>query len=132
MKKIIHGIEITIVSDKKSLSELAARVVLEYIQSKSNTTTNLLVPTGTSPIELYALLSEQREALKNTRWFNMDEYVVKNMDGSFTFIDPQNETSYHYYMSQHLFKDGFSPESHFPGIENISHPGTYDRQIQAL
>ena len=70
-KRVFNKVKVIIVRDYDELSQLAAKIVLKKISKKKRF--NLLVPTGTSPLGLYQLLSKKRD-LKNCTFFNMDFY----------------------------------------------------------
>ena len=129
-EKIYNKTKITVVKDYKEMSQLAARLILQKIYSKSiiKLNINLLVPTGSTPEGVYKIISKQPKKLfKHVRFFNMDEYCQK--DGK-RLVNKNNPVSYKKYMKEHLFRNISSVQSHFPGVENIKKPGSYDKQIQ--
>ena len=126
-KRIFNKVKVIIVKDYKELSNLAAKIVLKKISGKKKF--NLLVPTGTSPIGLYQILSKKRSKLKNCIFFNMDEYCVKK-GKKIGYISPTDHRSYHYYMHENLFNQIGQVKHFFPTYENAKEPGTYDKLIK--
>jgi glucosamine-6-phosphate deaminase len=125
--KTVNGIQLTIVKDYAELSRIAAEHIMRRLAE--NPKLALLVPTGTTPEGVYSLLSQQPpEALNDATFYNMDEYCIKNEDGSYSFLSEEDERSYHYYMQQHLLH-GHTAKNFFPGLENIEQPGSYDAFI---
>jgi len=73
----------------------AANIVVELLQEKP--TSSLIVPTGSTPEEMYRLLSEASRlgviSFEQATLFNLDEYV----------IDTKHPGSYTAFMERHLF-----------------------------
>ena len=69
-KRVFNKVRVIIVKDYDELSRLAAKIVLKRISKKKKL--NLLIPTGTTPIGLYGILSERRKStFGNCTFFNM-------------------------------------------------------------
>jgi glucosamine-6-phosphate deaminase len=129
MTQQTNGVQIQIVNDFDELSKMATGIILDLLKRK--TQANILVPTGTSPVGVYRLLSKQDAGLFSLATFwNMDEYCVKN-DSTYVFVDPDDELSYHRFMREHLLDAQPGITSKFPSLENIDHPGRYDSEIAA-
>src|SRR3989344_7608366 len=127
-KRIFNKVKVIVVRDYHELSQLAAKIVLKKISGKNRF--NLLVPTGTTPIGLYEILSQRKKsAFKNCTFFNMDEYCVKK-GRKIESISPTNHNSYHYYMHENLFNRIGQVKHFFPTYENAKEPGTYDKLIK--
>jgi glucosamine-6-phosphate deaminase len=129
--KTINGINITIVNDKKEMSQLVAEIVLDKINSSQKI--NLLVPTGTTPEGIYEILSNQNgKVFSNVTFFNLDEYGYFEND-DFKLLPRDHPASYKRYMDEHLFsKLSPAPKHYFPDIENVKIPGSYDKLIESF
>lgn len=81
----------------EEMSEVAAQIFVEQLQNKPNSV--LGFATGGTPEKFYGKLveayKEGRISFSEVTSFNLDEYVG---------IDPNNETSYYYYMNERLFQ----------------------------
>ena len=84
-----------IVKNEEEMSDLAAKMVSDKINSKPNTVLGLA--TGSTPEGMYKRLVELYEkgevSFKEITTFNLDEYCG---------LDPDHEQSYHYFMRKHL------------------------------
>ena len=84
------------VNDYHEMSKLAASFFIEEIKRKQSITLGLA--TGGTPIGFYEALVrdylENHTSYKQVTTFNLDEYIG---------VDPTHESSYAYYMNQHLF-----------------------------
>ena len=92
---------VIIENDYDSLSKWAAEYVIKRINSAKPTADKPFVlglPTGSSPIGMYAALSkackEGRVSFRNVITFNMDEYVA---------LPEEHPESYHSFMRRNLF-----------------------------
>ena len=89
--------KIIIAADYRELSQMAAEIVAEQVQTNKNSVLGL--PTGSTPEGMYAILSKihQQDNLDFSEviTFNLDEYVG---------LAPDHPQSYHYYMKHHFFK----------------------------
>lgn len=92
---------VIIENDYDSLSKWAAEYVIKRINSAKPTADKPFVlglPTGSSPIGMYAALSkackEGRVSFRNVITFNMDEYVA---------LPEEHRESYHSFMRRNLF-----------------------------
>ncbi len=122
--------QIEVVADYDMLSKRAAEHILSRLTAQPEY--SLLVPTGTTPEGVYALLSkEPQEKFDGLTIFNLDEYCVPTTDGGYTLLDQDDPRSYRTFMKQHLLGTLPNIKSHFPGIENAKQPGTYDEVIAA-
>lgn len=126
--KTKQGILVRILKDYEELSRLAAEHILKWVEA--NPSLSLLVPSGTTPERVYSLLSQQCEKLQKVTLYNMDEYCIKNENGIYSFLPPEDKRSYHYYMQKHLLNALPNVRSFFPEIENIEQPGRYDQLIK--
>lgn len=123
----IDRIDITIVKDYGAMCRLAAQMVISRIRSFPKM--NLLVPTGSTPAGVYAILGKEHgEDFKLAVFFNMDEYCIP-VEGQMRLLPETHPASYRYYMEQHFFHRVKRAQKHFPGIENIEEEGSYDRLI---
>ena len=128
MSETINTAVVEVVSDYEALSQLAAKLVLDTLTQTSGA--NLLVPTGTSPEGLYALLAQQPKGIfENVTFYNLDEYCGLDEDGSYRLIDPSDDRSYKYYMFHHILNAQTGIRSVFPDTDNIGEPGSYDKII---
>lgn len=88
--------EIIVTRDYDKMSDLASVIFIQAIKENPNITLGLA--TGSSPIGLYRRLVKAYEegqiSFKDVTTFNLDEYIG---------VDPENETSYAYFMNKHLF-----------------------------
>ncbi|MDD9954461.1 MAG: 6-phosphogluconolactonase [Candidatus Woesearchaeota archaeon] len=119
--------KLLVARDYNQLSEIAAERVLAAVERKP--ASNLLVPTGTSPIGMYEILSQYGEAFGTATFFNLDDFCER-VDGAWQLVPETNPVSYRRFMQEHFFSSLDDPEFYFPGTENKEHPGTYDRQIE--
>lgn len=89
--------EVIIQKDYKSLSRVAAEVIVEVLNAKPNAV--LGMATGSTPLGLYQELvrlhKERQLDFSRVTTFNLDEYVGLNVN------HPQ---SYHYFMHEHFFR----------------------------
>lgn len=89
--------EIVITADYNELSQQAAEIVADQIQSNKNSVLGLA--TGSTPEGMYAALAEMHRQgqldFSEVTTFNLDEYIDLPSD------HPQ---SYHHYMKHHLFR----------------------------
>ena len=89
--------EVIIQKDYKSLSRIAAQVIVEVLNAKPNAV--LGMATGSTPLGLYQELvrlhKERQLDFSRVTTFNLDEYVGLNV------THPQ---SYHYFMHEHFFR----------------------------
>ena len=89
--------EVIIQRDYKSLSRVAAEVIVEVLNAKPNAV--LGMATGSTPLGLYQELvrlhKERQLDFSRATTFNLDEYVGLNVN------HPQ---SYHYFMHEHFFR----------------------------
>jgi glucosamine-6-phosphate deaminase len=128
MLEIINGARIEVASDYETLSQTAAKWVLSKVAQTPEA--KLLVPTGTTPEGLYALLAEQRqETFDGATFFNLDEYCEPDSEDGYRLLDEEDPRSYRKYMLNHILKSLPTIRSFFPGIENVDMPGSYDRLI---
>jgi glucosamine-6-phosphate deaminase len=128
MPEVINGVAIEVVRDYEALSQTAAKWVLSKVAQTPET--RLLVPTGTTPEGLYALLSEEpQETFDGVTFFNLDEYCEPDDENGYRFLDEEDTRSYRHYMSSHILRALPTIRSFFPGIENVDAPGSYDRLI---
>ena len=126
--KKINGLNIVMVNDYGEMCRLAAEMIMRRL--RAHPAMNLLVPTGSTPAGVYALLGKQRgNPLKQATLFNMDEYCTQ-VDGHMVLLQKTHPASYRYYMEQHLFHQALPAANHFPGTENIEQEGAYDRRIR--
>ena len=88
--------EIRVVENYQQMSRLAADFVEAQIAEKPDTVLGL--PTGETPIGMYAALSEDNQKnivdFSKVKTYNLDEYYP---------ISPENEHSYRYFMNEQLF-----------------------------
>ncbi len=97
------------VRDYHEMSSIAAKIIIEKVQSKPDA--KLGLATGGTPIGLYKeLIQDYRSngtSYERVCTYNLDEYVE---------IDPEDSNSYRYFMEQHLFAHINVPESqiHIP------------------
>lgn len=126
--QIVDGVSLLIAKDYDELSQAASTHVLARVREDPQL--SMLVPTGTTPEGLYRLLTKQpTELFDDVSFYNMDEYCERLEDGTYTFMSPSDERSYHYYMQQCVLGTFSRAKSFFPGIENIERPGIYDELI---
>jgi len=129
MPEIINGATIEVVSDYEALSQTAAQWVLSKIAQTPKA--SLLVPTGTTPEGLYALLAEQpADTFEGVTFFNLDEYCEPDGENGYRLLDREDDRSYRYYMTHHILGSLPTIRSFFPEIENIDRPGSYDKLIE--
>ncbi len=128
MSEVINGAALEVVSDYDALSKAAANHVFKLLAESP--TSSLLVPTGTTPEGLYALLAKQSPAtFDGVTFYNLDEYCEPADLGEYRLLLPSDERSYQSYMARHILQAMPGIRSFFPGIENIRKPGSYDKQI---
>ncbi|MQR94718.1 glucosamine-6-phosphate deaminase [Fictibacillus phosphorivorans] len=93
------------VKDYHEMSSIAARIIIEKVQSKPDT--KLGLATGGTPIGLYKeLIQDYRSngtSYERVCTFNLDEYVG---------IDADDSNSYRYFMEENLFAHINVPQSH--------------------
>ena len=104
------------------MSRLAAARILEA--AKCSHRINILVPTGTTPEGVYAILRGHRDLLKQATFWNMDEYFEGKR-----LISRRHPASYRRYMHERLFRQ-VKAKSYFPTARDIQHPGAYDALIR--
>ncbi len=89
--------KIVIAADYRELSQRAAEIIAEQVQTNKNSVIGL--PTGSTPEGMYAMLSQMHRQdnldFSGVITFNLDEYVG---------LAPDHPQSYHYYMNHHFFK----------------------------
>jgi glucosamine-6-phosphate deaminase len=128
--KTVNGVRLLIVEDYDAMSHEAAAHILRRV--RANRRLAMLVPTGTTPEGVYRLLTtEPADLFANASFYNMDEYCERLDDESYAFLSATDERSYHFYMQEHVFRQFTQSKSFFPGLENIEHPGSYDKLIAA-
>ena len=104
MKKIIT-------KDYLSMSEMAARAMLDFV--KANPNANLCLPTGGSVEGTYNKLCEYAKAenisFKNIAAYNMDEYVT---------LSKNDESGYYFFLNKYVYskvdidlRNTFSPQA---------------------
>src|SRR5215212_6460061 len=90
-------IHLEVVSDYLTLSEKAARFVLQQLQRKPDSV--LALPTGKTPLGMYQKLiefyKEKRVSFASVKTFNLDEYVG---------IPRTHPLSYYFYMQKNFFR----------------------------
>lgn len=90
--------KIIICKDKEEASLKACEVMLDVV--KNNSSANLGLATGSTPIQLYANMIEDHKkngtSYKNIKTYNLDEYFG---------LEQSHPQSYHYFMCHHLFND---------------------------
>jgi len=97
------------VKDYQEMSSLAARIIIEKVQTKPDA--KLGLATGGTPIGLYKeLIQDYRSngtSYESVCTYNLDEYVG---------MDPEDSNSYRYFMEENLFAHINVPESqiHIP------------------
>lgn len=115
------------VEDYTQLSEQAAAIFTKQLKKKSNSVFGLA--TGGTPIGFYEQFikqtKEQQLSFQYVSTFNLDEYVG---------VDSQHESSYHFFMRQHLFQyiDLKKENIHIPNGLTIQNPAAYDTLIEAV
>jgi len=119
---MINGARIVIAKDYNEMSRLAAARILKAV--KRNPALSILVPTGTTPEGVYAILRKHRNLFSQATFWNMDEYCKGKR-----LISRKHPASYRNYMHDRLFRQ-VKAKSYFPAVRNIRHPGTYDALIR--
>ena len=110
----------------EEVSARAAEIVGRAIQEKPDLVLGL--PTGETPIGLYARLSEACRKgevdFSRVTTFNLDEYYP---------IDPENEQSYRFFMNKHLFRNVNVPieATHVPA-GNAADPDEAAKEYEAM
>jgi len=104
--------------DYNALSERAADIISSFLKEKPEAVLGL--PTGSTPIRTYELLSEKCKrgeiSFKKVKTFNLDEYSK---------LSPVDKHSYHYFMDNVLFsKIDIKKENNFFPYEK------YDEKIE--
>lgn len=88
--------EIIKVKDNEALSQKAADMIAEVLETKADPVLGLA--TGSTPERMYEILVERQKngelSFKNATTFNLDEYVGLSGD---------NDQSYRYFMNERLF-----------------------------
>ncbi|HLD42407.1 MAG TPA: glucosamine-6-phosphate deaminase [Candidatus Nanoarchaeia archaeon] len=120
--RMINGARIVIAKDYNEMSRLAAARILKAV--KRNPALSILVPTGTTPEGVYAILRKHRNLFSQATFWNMDEYCKGKR-----LISRKHPASYRNYMHDRLFRQ-VKAKSYFPAVRNIRHPGTYDALIR--
>ena len=125
---VVNGSRVVIVDDYVALSQTAASLILNRITQTP--TTSLLVPTGTTPEGMYALLAAQSPAtFEGVSFYNLDEYCESDTNGNYSLLGGDDSRSYQFYMNKHVLGALPSVHSFFPDVANVKQPGTYDRFI---
>jgi glucosamine-6-phosphate deaminase len=105
-----------VVKDKEEGSRRAADLIMDQVRRKSDSV--LALPTGSTPLALYRILTEHQLSGKidfgKLRSFNLDEFVD---------LPREHPASFHAYMKGH-----FPARSEFPDPAN---PEEYERRIDA-
>lgn len=110
--------KLIITKDYAEMSEIAAKIVEETVQSVENPVLGLA--TGSTPIGTYNLLrdffNQKKLSFKNVKTVNLDEYVG---------LGKEDDQSYVYFMKSHLFDFVDLPE------ENTNIPNGKAQNLQA-
>ena len=84
--------EVIIRPSKKSVTDLAASIIADYVKRKP--TLNMGLATGRTMEELYSKIAAMDLNFTFCKSFNLDEYIG---------IKPTDKNSYRYYMNKHFF-----------------------------
>lgn len=123
-----NNIRVRIFDNYDTLSDYAAQTFFDRATRISRL--QILNPTGTTPRGFYERVAAEPGRSRGAIFNNYDEFVVPNGRGGWQLIDRLDPASYRGEMDDHLYDSpAISIESHFPGIENVAKPGSYDRKI---
>ncbi|MBI4441305.1 6-phosphogluconolactonase [Candidatus Woesearchaeota archaeon] len=120
-----NGVRLTVVQNDTALSSYATQYILERLAGYRN----ILLPTGTTPRGLYALLRQYPDAFRHITFFNFDEYCMQTSNGMEVVSD---ERSFQREMKTQLFDCITCAGNYFPDLDNILQPGAYDGFIEKM